>query len=230
MASFSPVLEETIHRALTLASDRKHELATLEHLLLALLDDKDAAAVVTACSVDIEPLRADVTRYLDEDLASLIVEEFEEARPTAGFHRVIQRAVIHVQSSGREEVTGANALVALFAERESHAVYFLQERDMTRYDAVNYISHGIAKNGTAAAPKSPTGAGEDSEEAQGKDPLAEYTVNLNQKAREGDIDPLIGRADEVERCIMVLSRRRKNNPLLVGDPGVGKTAIAEGIG
>lgn len=229
MASFSPVLEETIHRALTLASDRKHELATLEHLLLALLDDKDAAAVVTACSVDIEPLRADVTRYLDEDLASLIVEEFEEARPTAGFHRVIQRAVIHVQSSGREEVTGANALVALFAERESHAVYFLQERDMTRYDAVNYISHGIAKNGTAAAPKPPTGAGEDSEEAQGKDPLAEYTVNLNQKAREGDIDPLIGRADEVERCIMVLSRRRKNNPLLVGDPGVGKTAIAEGI-
>ncbi|MGJ8559006.1 MAG: ATP-dependent Clp protease ATP-binding subunit ClpA [Litorimonas sp.] len=229
MASFSPVLEETIHRALTLASDRKHELATLEHLLLALLDDKDAAAVVTACSVDIEPLRADVTRYLDEDLASLIVEEFEEARPTAGFHRVIQRAVIHVQSSGREEVTGANALVALFAERESHAVYFLQERDMTRYDAVNYISHGIAKNGTAAAPKTPTGAGEDSEDAQGKDPLAEYTVNLNQKAREGDIDPLIGRADEVERCIMVLSRRRKNNPLLVGDPGVGKTAIAEGI-
>lgn len=229
MASFSPVLEETIHRALTLASDRKHELATLEHLLLALLDDKDAAAVVTACSVDIEPLRADVARYLDEDLASLIVEEFEEARPTAGFHRVIQRAVIHVQSSGREEVTGANALVALFAERESHAVYFLQERDMTRYDAVNYISHGIAKNGTAAAPKPPTGAGEDSDEAQGKDPLAEYTVNLNQKAREGDIDPLIGRAEEVERCIMVLSRRRKNNPLLVGDPGVGKTAIAEGL-
>jgi ATP-dependent Clp protease ATP-binding subunit ClpA len=229
MASFSPVLEETIHRALTLASDRKHELATLEHLLLALLDDKDAAAVVTACSVDIEPLRADVARYLDEDLASLIVEEFEEARPTAGFHRVIQRAVIHVQSSGREEVTGANALVALFAERESHAVYFLQERDMTRYDAVNYISHGIAKNGTASAPKPPLGASEDSEESKGKDPLAEYTVNLNQKAREGDIDPLIGRAEEVERCIMVLSRRRKNNPLLVGDPGVGKTAIAEGI-
>ncbi|MGB3457285.1 MAG: ATP-dependent Clp protease ATP-binding subunit ClpA [Litorimonas sp.] len=228
MASFSPVLEETIHRALTLASDRKHELATLEHLLLALLDDNDAAAVITACGVDIEPLRADVTRYLDEDLASLVVEEFEEARPTAGFHRVIQRAVIHVQSSGREEVTGANALVALFAERESHAVYFLQERDMTRYDAVNYISHGIAKNGQSA-PKPPTGAGEDSDGNDAKDPLAEYTVNLNQKAREGDIDPLIGRADEVERCIMVLSRRRKNNPLLVGDPGVGKTAIAEGI-
>jgi len=232
MASFSPVLEETIHRALTLASDRKHELATLEHLLLALLDDKDAAAVITACDVDIAPLRADVTRYLDEDLASLIVDDFEEARPTAGFHRVIQRAVIHVQSSGREEVTGANALVALFAERESHAVYFLQERDMTRYDAVNYISHGISKSGDSTVSKPVKGAGDGTEgdEAQApKDPLQEYTVNLNQKARDGDIDPLIGRDDEVERCIMVLSRRRKNNPLLVGDPGVGKTAIAEGL-
>ena len=230
MASFSPVLEETIHRALTLASDRKHELATLEHLLLALLDDKDAAAVITACDVDIEPLRADVMRYLDEDLASLTVEDFEEARPTAGFHRVIQRAVIHVQSSGREEVTGANALVALFAERESHAVYFLQERDMTRYDAVNYISHGISKSGESTVAKPILGADNDGgEEAKQKDPLEEYTVNLNQKARDGDIDPLIGRDEEVERCIMVLSRRRKNNPLLVGDPGVGKTAIAEGI-
>ncbi len=230
MASFSPVLEETIHRALTLASDRKHELATLEHLLLALLDDKDAAAVITACDVDIEPLRADVMRYLDEDLASLTVEDFEEARPTAGFHRVIQRAVIHVQSSGREEVTGANALVALFAERESHAVYFLQERDMTRYDAVNYISHGISKSGESTVAKPILGADDTAgDEAKQKDPLEEYTVNLNQKARDGDIDPLIGRDEEVERCIMVLSRRRKNNPLLVGDPGVGKTAIAEGI-
>ena len=226
MASFSPVLEETIHRALTLATDRKHELATLEHLLLALLDDKDAAAVITACDVDIVPLRADVTRYLDEDLASLTVEDFEEARPTAGFHRVIQRAVIHVQSSGREEVTGANALVALFAERESHAVYFLQERDMTRYDAVNYISHGISKSGESTVSKPVQGVDDAAagDEAKKKDPLEEYTVNLNQKAREGDIDPLIGRDEEVERCIMVLSRRRKNNPLLVGDPGVGKTA------
>ena len=199
--------------------------------MLALLDDKDAAAVITACDVDIAPLRADVTRYLDEDLASLVIEDFEEARPTAGFHRVIQRAVIHVQSSGREEVTGANALVALFAERESHAVYFLQERDMTRYDAVNYISHGISKSGESSVSKPLTGAGEtaEGEETKPKDPLEEYTVNLNKKAREGDIDPLIGRDDEVERCIMVLSRRRKNNPLLVGDPGVGKTAIAEGI-
>ena len=232
MASFSPVLEETIHRALTTASERKHELATLEHLLFALLDDADAQAVIKACDVDIQALRADVEQYLDEDLASLIVDEFEEARPTAGFHRVIQRAVIHVQSSGREEVTGANALVALFAERESHAVYFLQERDMTRYDAVNYISHGIAKNGKNSVSKAVTGAGEQAEDAAGekkKDPLEEYCVDLNRKASEGDIDPLIGRDNEVERCIMVLSRRRKNNPLLVGDPGVGKTAIAEGI-
>ena len=230
MASFSSVLEETIHRALTLATDRKHELATLEHLLLALLEDKDAIAVITACDVDIEPLRADVKNYLDEDLSSLRIEDFEEARPTAGFHRVIQRAVIHVQSSGREEVTGANALVALFAERESHAVYFLQERDMTRYDVVNYISHGISKSGDAV-PKKSTGGTEDigEDETKQKDPLQEYTVNLNQKASDGEIDPLIGRDDEVERCIMVLSRRRKNNPLLVGDPGVGKTAIAEGI-
>ena len=230
MASFSSVLEETIHRALTLATDRKHELATLEHLLLALLEDKDAVAVITACDVDIEPLRADVKNYLDEDLSSLRIEDFEEARPTAGFHRVIQRAVIHVQSSGREEVTGANALVALFAERESHAVYFLQERDMTRYDVVNYISHGISKSGDAV-PKKSTGGTEDTgeDETIQKDPLQEYTVNLNQKASDGEIDPLIGRDDEVERCIMVLSRRRKNNPLLVGDPGVGKTAIAEGI-
>lgn len=231
MASFSPVLEETIHRALTYASERKHELATLEHLLLALLDDKDAIAVITACDVDIQSLRADVSQYLDDDLESLIVDEFEESRPTAGFHRVIQRAVIHVQSSGREEVTGANALVALFAERESHAVYFLQERDMTRYDAVNYISHGIAKNGQTSVSRPVRGAEEETsaEEPKQPDALESYCVDLNQKAREGDIDPLIGRDDEVERCIMVLSRRRKNNPLLVGDPGVGKTAIAEGI-
>lgn len=231
MASFSPVLEETIHKALSYASERKQELATLEHLLLALIDDKDAAAVMTACDVELEPLRADLTRYLDEDLASLVVEDFEEARPTAGFHRVIQRAVIHVQSSGREEVTGANALIALFNERESHAVYFLQERDMTRYDAVNYISHGISKSGEAES-RPILGTGQDEPGEQGnpkEDPLEAYCVNLNEKAKEGSIDPLIGREAEVERCIQVLSRRRKNNPLLVGDPGVGKTAIAEGI-
>jgi len=232
MASFSPVLEETIHRALTLASERQHELATLEHLLLALIDDKDASAVLTACDVELEGLRGALTSYLDEDLSSLVVEEFDEARPTAGFHRVIQRAVIHVQSSGREEVTGANALVALFNERESHAVYFLQERDMTRYDAVNYISHGISKSGAAPENRPILGAGQEENGPDGKpqeDPLEAYCVDLNQKAKDGGIDPLIGRTAEVERCIQVLSRRRKNNPLLVGDPGVGKTAIAEGI-
>jgi len=230
MASFSPVLEETIHNALTFASDRRHELATLEHLLLALIDDKDAAAVMTACDVDLKSLKEDVTRYIDEDLVSLEVEDFEEARPTAGFHRVIQRAVIHVQSSGREEVTGANALVALFAERESHAVYFLSERDMTRYDAVNYISHGLAKNGESkAVPVRGADQPEAPDEEKKKSALESYTVNLNDEAKAGNIDPLIGRSLEVERCIEVLSRRRKNNPLLVGDPGVGKTAIAEGI-
>jgi len=236
MASFSPVLEETIHRALTLASERQHELATLEHLLLALIDDKDASAVLNACDVELESLRAALTVYLDEDLASLVVEEFDEARPTAGFHRVIQRAVIHVQSSGREEVTGANALVALFNERESHAVYFLQERDMTRYDAVNYISHGISKTGDVSETRPILGTGSNNgpnedggPDKNQEDPLEAYCVNLNKKAEEGGIDPLIGRTSEVERCIQVLSRRRKNNPLLVGDPGVGKTAIAEGI-
>ena len=231
MASFSPVLEETIHNALTFASERRHELATLEHLLLALIGDKDAAAVMEACDVDLTALKAEVTRYIDEDLVSLEVEDFEEARPTAGFHRVIQRAVIHVQSSGREEVTGANALVALFAERESHAVYFLSERDMTRYDAVNYISHGLAKNGNNM-PKPVSGTSEGEAEAtpeKKKSALESYTVNLNHEARDGQIDPLIGRSLEVERCVEVLSRRRKNNPLLVGDPGVGKTAIAQGI-
>ena len=230
MASFSPVLEETIHNALTFASDRRHELATLEHLLLALVDDKDAAAVMTACDVDLKTLKEDVTRYIDEDLVSLEVEDFEEARPTAGFHRVIQRAVIHVQSSGREEVTGANALVALFAERESHAVYFLSERDMTRYDAVNYISHGLAKNGESkAVPVRGTEEPDAGGDEKKKSALESYTINLNEEAKAGNIDPLIGRSLEVERCIEVLSRRRKNNPLLVGDPGVGKTAIAEGI-
>jgi len=230
MASFSPVLEETIHNALTYASDRRHELATLEHLLLALIDDKDAAAVMEACDVDLKSLKDDVTRYIDEDLVSLEVDDFEEARPTAGFHRVIQRAVIHVQSSGREEVTGANALVALFAERESHAVYFLSERDMTRYDAVNYISHGLAKNGeNTPRPVRGSGEGDDPKAEKKESALESYTVDLNAEAKAGNIDPLIGRSLEVERCIEVLSRRRKNNPLLVGDPGVGKTAIAEGI-
>lgn len=232
MATFSPILEETIHRALTFANERQHELVTLEHFLLALLDDRDAVAVMNACDLDLESLRADLKAYLDEELESLIIDNFKESRPTTAFHRVIQRAVIHVQSSGREEVSGANALAALFSERESTAVYFLQERDITRYDVVNYISHGLSKNGQTSLSRT---SGENAEldpeqnNRNDKNPLEEFTVNLNQKARDGYIDPLIGREDEVERCIMVLARRRKNNPLLVGDPGVGKTAIAEGI-
>ncbi|MEO1310494.1 MAG: ATP-dependent Clp protease ATP-binding subunit ClpA [Pseudomonadota bacterium] len=233
MASFSRNLEESLHRAIALATDRKHEYATLEHLLLSLTDDQDASAVMRACNVDLDVLSRTLIEYIDDELQNLIVEDAGDAKPTASFQRVIQRAVIHVQSSGREEVTGANVVVALFAERESHAAYFLQEQDMTRYDAVNYISHGLAKRpGATAQPKPPRGSGEDDDEGaakQGAEALDAYCVNLNDKARRGDVDPLIGRDAEIERAIQVLCRRRKNNPLFVGDPGVGKTAIAEGL-
>ncbi|MEM1103757.1 MAG: ATP-dependent Clp protease ATP-binding subunit ClpA [Pseudomonadota bacterium] len=234
MPSFSRNLEDALHRAIASASERRHEYATLEHLLLALIDDKDAAAVMRACSVDIDLLRRTLVSYIENELANLIVDHDADAKPTAGFQRVIQRAVIHVQSSGREEVTGANVLVALFAERESHAAFFLQEQDMTRYDAVNYISHGVAKRQGGAESRPPRGAGEESEGADGGvksgvEALEAYCVNLNDKARKGDVDPLIGRDSEVERAIQILCRRRKNNPLFVGDPGVGKTAIAEGL-
>ena len=232
MPSFSPALEQSLHRALAAANERKHEYATLEHLLLSLCDDEDAGAVMRACDVDVDELRSTLTEYVDEELASLILKEAEDAKPTAGFQRVIQRAVIHVQNSGREEVTGANVLVALFAERESHAAYFLAERDMTRYDAVNFISHGIAKKPGATETRTARGADEAEEEAKAEDKddaLAAYCVDLNAKARKGGVDPLIGREAEVERCVQVLCRRRKNNPVLQGDPGVGKTAIAEGL-
>ncbi len=230
MASFSRSLDEALHRAIALATERDHELATLEHLLLALTEDRDAAAVMRACNVDIDLLSRQLYEFIENELANLKLESEEQAKPTASFQRVIQRAVIHVQSSGREEVTGANVLVALFAERESHAAHFLQDQDMTRFDAVNYISHGLAKRPGEAQPKAPRGISEDPE-AQNKNQsaLEAYCVDLNVKARSGKIDPLIGRASEVERAIQVLCRRRKNNPLLVGDPGVGKTAIAEGL-
>jgi ATP-dependent Clp protease ATP-binding subunit ClpA len=236
--TFSGSLEQALHRALALASDRSHEYATLEHLLLALVDDRDAASVMRACGVDLEQLRSNLENYVDHDLASLIMASGEDAKPTAGFQRVIQRAVIHVQSSGREEVTGANVLVAIFAERESHAAYFLQEQDMTRYDAVNFISHGIAKKPGLSENRSVQGAqhpdndaGEDEgpENEKAGDALDSFCINLNQKAMDGKIDPLIGREAEVNRTIQVLCRRSKNNPLFVGDPGVGKTAIAEGL-
>jgi ATP-dependent Clp protease ATP-binding subunit ClpA len=235
LPSFSRNLEETLHRAVAYANQRKHEYATLEHLLLSLADDEDAAGVMKACDVDLAELKKTLVNYIDTELRALIVDDGEEAKPTAGFQRVIQRAVIHVQSSGRDDVTGANVLVAVFSERESHAAYFLQEQDMTRYDAVNYIAHGIAKKAGASEPKTVKGA-TDEEENGGKpnaktggEALEAYCVDLNEKARLGKVDPLIGRMAEVERCIQILCRRTKNNPLLVGDPGVGKTAIAEGL-
>ncbi len=234
MPSFSRNLEESLHRAVAFANQRKHEYATLEHLLLALLDDQDAAAVMNACDVDMVALKKSLVNYLDTELTSLIVDDGEDAKPTAGFQRVIQRAVIHVQSSGREDVTGANVLVAIFSERESHAAYFLQEQEMTRYDAVNFIAHGIAKKAGASEPRAVKGSSDEVAEEKpaaktGGEALDAYCVNLNDKARQGKVDPLIGRTSEVERCIQILCRRTKNNPLLVGDPGVGKTAIAEGL-
>ncbi len=238
MPAFSDSLEKAIHDALTYANEREHEYATLEHLLLALIDDQDAAAVMRACGVDIEDLRKTVIEYVDNELDNLITGYDEDSKPTTGFQRVIQRAVIHVQSSGRDEVSGANVLVAIFAERESHAAYFLQEQQMTRYDAVNFISHGIAKKPGASGGRVIKGASEDAAEIdgeddsaakKGQDALTAYCVNLNEKAKDGKIDPLIGRTSEIDRTIQVLCRRSKNNPLYVGDPGVGKTAIAEGL-
>ena len=230
----SAELEKTLHRALALASERKHELATLEHLLLALCDDLDAVAVLKACGVDVERLRQDLTSFVKNELDNLAGESGEDAAPTTGFQRVLQRAVLHVQSSGRGEATGANVLAALFTERESHAVYFLQEQDMTRLDAVNYISHRIAKvPGHGHEGGEISGLDEEmmgeAEVKRGGEALDAYCVNLNAKAESGKIDPLIGREDEVERTIQVLCRRTKNNPLYVGDAGVGKTAIAEGL-
>ncbi|RXF75110.1 ATP-dependent Clp protease ATP-binding subunit ClpA [Hansschlegelia zhihuaiae] len=237
MPSFSRSLEQSLHRALAFANERRHEYATLEHLLLSLVDDQDAAAVMRACNVDLEILRRNLIEYVDAELDNLVGDTSEDSKPTAGFQRVIQRAVIHVTSSGREEVTGANVLVAIFAERESHAAFFLQEQDMTRYDAVNYISHGIAKRPGLSESRPARGADDDvgattDEPANGKkkaDALDAYCVNLNKKARDGKIDPLIGRDAEISRTIQILCRRTKNNPLFVGDPGVGKTAIAEGL-
>jgi ATP-dependent Clp protease ATP-binding subunit ClpA len=238
LPSFSRHLEQALHRALAYANDRSHEFATLEHLLLALLDDPDASAVMQACEADIEKLRHQLTDYIDGELENLVHDGGEDSKPTAGFQRVIQRAVIHVQSSGRDEVTGANVLVAIFAERESHAAFFLNEQEMTRYDAVNYISHGVAKRANFEQRYTPRPheeeeekrqRGGESKEKKKADALDSYCVNLNKKASLGKIDPLIGRDQEIARTVQVLCRRSKNNPLFVGDPGVGKTAIAEGL-
>ncbi|MEJ2457411.1 MAG: AAA family ATPase, partial [Novosphingobium sp.] len=240
MPSFAQSLEKTLHSALSHASERSHEYATLEHLLLALIDDPDAAQVMQACGVDLGDLGDVVRQYLDQEYQSLKTEEKGDPAPTAGFQRVIQRAILHVQSSGKDTVTGANVLVALFSERDSYAVYFLQQQDMSRLDAVSYISHGIGKGGKRIEDRSPKGS-EDSatpqeDKVETKSPgskkdsaLDQFCVNLNEKALAGKVDPLIGRGPEVDRTIQILCRRSKNNPLYVGDPGVGKTAIAEGL-
>ncbi|MBW7849843.1 MAG: ATP-dependent Clp protease ATP-binding subunit ClpA [Rhodospirillales bacterium] len=226
-------LEHSLHRALALATERRHEYATLEHLLLALTEDQDATSVLRACNVDMDRLRRDLTEFVDTALSDLVTTRVTDPKPTAGFQRVVQRAAIHVQSSGREEVTGANVVVALFSERESHAVYFLQLQDMTRLDAVNYISHGIAKAPGRGQSRTVHGADDEAQAEKvvkkGQEALNAYCVNLNRKAAQGKIDPLIGREMEIERTIQILCRRAKNNPLYVGEPGVGKTAIAEGL-
>jgi ATP-dependent Clp protease ATP-binding subunit ClpA len=239
MPSFAQNLEKTLHAALAGAAERHHEYATLEHLLLALIDDEDAAQVMAACGVDVAELSDVVRRYLDEEYQKLETADDADPQPTAGFQRVIQRAILHVQSSGKDTVTGANVLVALFSERDSYAVYFLQQQDMSRLDAVSFISHGIGKGGKAIEGKPPQGSGssdgegpaQEKTEAKGKEgsALDQFTVNLNEKAKRGKVDPLIGRGPEVDRTIQILCRRSKNNPLYVGDPGVGKTAIAEGL-
>ncbi|MGQ0661738.1 AAA family ATPase, partial [Sphingosinicella sp.] len=232
MPSFARELEQTLHNALAEASSRHHEYATLEHLLLALVDDVHAGRVMEACGVDTGELKDQMRDYLDRELEALKVQTDTDPAPTSGFQRVVQRAILHVQSSGRDEVTGANVLVALFSERESYAVYFLQQQDMSRLDAVTYISHGVGKGESAAEPETPKGAEEAKPDEGKKKPesaLKQFTVNLNEKAQEGRVDPLIGRGPEVDRTVQILCRRSKNNPLYVGDPGVGKTAIAEGL-
>ena len=236
MPSFARELETTLHNALAAASSRKHEYATLEHLLYALIDDEHASKVMIACGVDLGELKDTVAHYLDTELESLKVQGDSDPSPTSGFQRVVQRAILHVQSSGRDDVTGANVLVALFSERESYAVYFLQQQDMSRLDAVSFISHGVGK-GTEVPETREVKGTEDKEEkkqeAQGKNKqesaLKQFCVDLNEKARTGKVDPLIGRGPEVDRTVQILCRRSKNNPLYVGEPGVGKTAIAEGL-
>jgi len=234
MPSFASALETTLHKALEAASSRRHEYATLEHLLLALTDDEHASKVMAACGVDLAELKRIVAHYLDTELEALKVAQATDPSPTSGFQRVVQRAILHVQSSGRDEVTGANVLVALFSERESYAVYFLQQQDMSRLDAVSFISHGVGKGGTPAEAPTPKGAEEEkpakaSEKGKNESALKQFTVDLNEKAKRGKVDPLIGRSAEVDRTVQILCRRSKNNPLYVGDPGVGKTAIAEGL-
>ncbi|WP_279360856.1 ATP-dependent Clp protease ATP-binding subunit ClpA [Xanthomonas sacchari] len=229
---FSKDLEQTIGQCYKRAREARHEFMTVEHLLLALLDNPSAQAVLKACGADVDRLRGDLEQAIEASVARLADDDGRDTQPTLGFQRVLQRAVYHVQSSGKKEVSGANVLVAIFGEKDSHAVYFLNQQDITRLDIVNYLSHGIAKmgeDGEHTAPSDGEPKGEAGEGEPKGDALAEYATNLNEQARNGRIDPLVGRADEIERTIQVLCRRRKNNPLYVGEAGVGKTAIAEGL-
>jgi len=225
-------LEFTLNSAFKEAREKKHEFMTVEHLLLALLDNPAASKVLRACGADIEKLRNDLAAFIDQTTPHLAADDTRDTQPTLGFQRVLQRAVFHVQSSGKKEVTGANVLVAIFSEQDSQAVYFLNKQNITRLDVVNYISHGISKvhGEDRGDSMSPSSTDEDAaSESGGNSPLESFATNLNQLARNGRIDPLIGRRDEIQRVIQILCRRRKNNPLLVGEAGVGKTAIAEGL-
>jgi ATP-dependent Clp protease ATP-binding subunit ClpA len=227
-------LEVSLHMAFVEARQQRHEFITVEHLLLALLDNPSAAEVLKACAANIDDLRKSLTTFIKENTPTVGGTEEVDTQPTLGFQRVIQRAIMHVQStgSGKKEVTGANVLVAIFGEKDSHAVYYLHQQGVTRLDVVNYIAHGIKKSEPPEPSKSnessPEGEKEEAADTKGS-PLDQFTQNLNQQAKDGKIDPLIGREAEVERVIQVLCRRRKNNPLLVGEAGVGKTAIAEGL-
>ncbi|MBI3055336.1 MAG: AAA family ATPase, partial [Betaproteobacteria bacterium] len=220
-------LEVSLHMAFMEARQKRHEFITVEHLLLALLDNPSAAEVLKACAAEIDDLRKLLSEFVTEHTPILAADD-TDTQPTLGFQRVIQRAILHVQSSGKKEVTGANVLVAIFGEKDSHAVYFLHQKGVTRLDVVNFISHGISKV-PQAAPGKADGEAEPEHEQSPGGALENYTLNLNALAQAGKIDPLIGRERELERVVQTLCRRRKNNPLLVGEAGVGKTAIAEGL-
>ena len=224
----SKELEETLNEAFRGAKVKRHEFMTVEHLLLALLDNNDAVRVLKSCGADIGGLRADLIEFIDSTTPLLSGDDNTETQPTLGFQRVLQRAVFHVQSSGKHEVTGANLIVAIFSEQESQAVFFLKTQNISRLDVVNFITHGISKSDDEAD-EPVTESIEQDDQTKESTPLETFTTNLNEQAQNGLIDPLIGRLAEVERVSQVLGRRRKNNPLLVGESGVGKTAIAEGL-
>ncbi|MBP7981566.1 MAG: ATP-dependent Clp protease ATP-binding subunit ClpA, partial [Arenimonas sp.] len=226
---FSKELEVSIGQCYKQARESRHEFMTVDHLLLALLDNASAANVLRSCGADIDLLAQGLRQAINENVSILPEDDARDTQPTLGFQRVLQRAVYHVQSSGKKEVNGANVLVAIFSEKDSHSVYLMQKQDITRLDVVNYLSHGMARGSEQPEEVSDEAKNTDGAEETKANALAEYAVNLNELALEGRIDPLIGREDEVERTIQILCRRRKNNPLYVGDPGVGKTALAEGL-